>query len=117
MISIFRGDSQEASDKQGALVYDCIPQLLPVSLRLEDIGALRRTVASASLAAPPLQDLMEIGGVSLEGVAVPELGVAPLINTDTELEDELPTPEDSPLFCVSSPEVARPPGVIVRLGK
>ena len=54
---------------------------------------------------------MEIGGVSPEEVAVPELGVAPLINTDTELEDELPAPEDSPLFRDSSPEKARPPGV------
>ena len=51
---------------------------------------------------------MEIGGVSPEGVAVPELGVIPLINTDTELEDKLPVPEDSPLFRDSSPEQARP---------
>ena len=64
---------------QGALVFDCRPSLLPVSLRLEDIGALplRRTVALASLVAPPQEDLMEIGGVS------PELGVTPLINTYT----------------------------------
>ena len=50
---------------------------------------------------------MEIGGVSPEGVAVPELDVAPLIDTDTELEDELPAPEDSPLFRVFSSEEAR----------
>ena len=54
---------------------------------------------------------MEIGGVSPEMVAVPELGVAPLINTDTELEHELTAPEDSPLFSDSSSEEARPPGV------
>ena len=62
--------------------------------------SLRRMVASASLVAPPqeLEDFMEIGGVSPEGVAVPELGVTPLMNTDTELEDELP--EDSPLFVI-----------------
>ena len=92
---------------------DCRPPLLPVSLLLEDIGALplRQTVALTSLAAPPQVNLMEISGVSPEMVAVPELGVAPLINTDTELEDELPAPEDSPLFCDSSPEEARPPGV------
>ena len=84
--------AQDASDLQGALVYNCRPPLLPVSLRLEDIGALslRRTVASASLAAPPQEDFMEIGGVSPDGVTVPELGVTPLMNTDTELEDELP---------------------------
>ena len=39
---------------------------------------------------------MEIGGVSPERIAVPELGVAPPFDTDTELEDELPTPEVSP---------------------
>ena len=47
---------------------------------------------------------MDIGGVSPEGVAVPELGVTPLFDTDTELEDELPTPEVSPLFHDSSPQ-------------
>ena len=101
------------SDMQGTLVYECRSPLLPVSLRLEDIGALplRQTVASASLAAPPQVDLMEIAVVSPEMVAVPELGVAPLINTDTELEDELPMLEGSPLLCISSPEEARPPGV------
>ena len=41
--------AQDASDLQGALVYDCRPPLLPVSLRLEDIGALplRQMVALA----------------------------------------------------------------------
>ena len=88
--------AQDHSDLQGALVYDCLPPLLPVSLRLDDIGPLplSRTVVSASLAASPQEDFMEIGGVSPERVAVPELGVTPLVDTDTELEDELPTPED-----------------------
>ena len=84
---------QDASDLQGAIVYDCRPPILPVSLRLEDIGPLplHRTVVSASLAAPPLEDFMAIGGASPEGVAIPELGVAPLVDPDTDLEDELPT--------------------------
>ena len=50
---------------------------------------------------------MAIGGVSPEGVAIPELGVAPLIDSDTDLEDELPTPEDSMLVSDSSPEGIR----------
>ena len=102
---------QDPSDLQGAIVYDCRPPLLPVSLRLEDIGSLplRHTVVSASLAAPPREDYMVIGGVSPEGVAIPELGVAPLIDSDTDLEDELPTPEDSML--VSSPEGIRRLGI------
>ena len=80
--------------------------MLPVSLRLEDIGSLplRQTV-------PPLDDFMAIGGASLEGVANPELGVAPLVDPDTDLEDELPTPEGSMLIGESSPEGVRLPEV------
>ena len=72
---------------------DCRPPLLPVSLRLKDIGPLplRRTVVSASLAAPPQEDFMAIGGVSPEKVAIPELCVAPLVDPDTDLKDELGT--------------------------
>ena len=40
---------QDPSDLQGALVYDCWPPLIPVSLQLEDIGPLQPTVVSASL--------------------------------------------------------------------
>ena len=42
---------QDPSDVQGAIVYDCRPPLLPVSLQLEDIGplTLRRTVVPANL--------------------------------------------------------------------
>ena len=103
----------DPSDMKDAIVYDCRPPLLPVSLRLEDIGPLPlwQTVVSASLAAPPQEDFMEIGGVSLERVAIPELGVAPLVDTDTDLEDELPTPEDSMLLNGSSPEGVRLPRV------
>ena len=80
--------AQDSSDLQGAIVYDWRPQLLPVSLRLKDIGVLplTRTVASASLAAPPQAD------------------------PSTELEDELPMPDDSPLLHDSSPEGVCPPG-------
>ena len=103
---------QDPSDLQGAIVYDCRPPLLPVSLRLEDIGSLPlwRTVVSASLAAPPREDYMVIGAVSLEGVAIPELGITPLIDLDTDLEDELPTPKDSMLVSDSSPAGIRPAG-------
>ena len=81
-----------------------------MSLRLEDIGPLplRRTVVSASLAAPHREDCKAIGGVSPERVAIPELGVAPLV-------DELPTPEDFMLFSDSSPEGVCFPGVRVAI--
>ena len=104
---------QDPSDLQGAIVYDCRHPLLPVSLQLEDIGSLplRRTVFSASLAAPPQEACLAIGGVSPERVAIPELGVAPLVDSEIDLEDELPTPEYSMLLSESSPERVRLPGV------
>ena len=94
----------------GAIVHDCWPSLLPVSLQLEDIGplTLRRPVVSASLAAPPREDC--ISGVSPEWVAIPELGVAPLVDSETDLEDELPTPNNSLFVSDSSPEGVRLPG-------
>ena len=54
---------------------------------------------------------MAISGASPEGVAIPELGVAPLVDIDTDLEDEVPTPEGSMLIGDSSPEEVRLPGV------
>ena len=60
---------QDPSDLQGAIVYDCRPPLLRVSLQLKDIGPLplRPTVVSASLAAPPWEDGKAIIGVSRKG--------------------------------------------------
>ena len=106
---------QDASDLTGADVRDCRPPLLPVSLRLKDIGPLplRRPVASASLAAPPLEDSVVIGGASPERVAIPELGVASSDDRGTDLEDQLPTPEVSMLIGDSSPVGVRLPGVSV----
>ena len=55
---------------------------------------------------------MVFGGASPEGVAMPELGVAS-DDRETDLEDELPTPEVSMLICDSSPEGVCLPGVCV----
>ena len=102
---------QDTSVEQGAIIYDCRPPLLPVSLQLKDIGSLpvRPAVVSASLAVPPWEDGQEISGVGPEGVAIPELGVTPLVHSGTDLEDELPTPGDSPSTgVVGSEEVVLP---------
>ena len=48
--------------------------------------------------------------MSPAGVAMPELGVAPLMDSDTALEDELPAPEDSPILSDSCLERVRSPG-------
>ena len=68
---------QDSSHLKDGIVYDCRPPFLPVSLQLEDIGPfpLWRTVVLASLASPPQEDFMAIGGVSPERVAIPELAV------------------------------------------
>ena len=89
---------QDPSDVQGAMVYDCQPPLLPVSLQLSDIGPLsgRPTVVSASVAVPPWEDGPTISGVGSDVVAFPDLGVAPLVDSGTDLEDELPTLDGSP---------------------
>ena len=102
---------QDPTDVQGAMVYDCRPPLLPVLLQLCDLGPLsvRPTVASASVAVPPWEDGPTIGDVGSDVVAFPELGVAPLVDSGTDLEDELPTPDDYPSTDVVQPgEVALP---------
>ena len=73
---------QDPSDVQGAMVYDCRPPLLPVSLQLSDIGPLsgRPTVVSVSVAVPPWEDGLTISGVGSDVLVVPELGLAPLVD-------------------------------------
>ena len=89
---------QDPADAQGALVYDCRPPLLPVSLQLSDLGAFARLrpEASASVSVAPREERSSIGDVDSDMVVFPDLGVAPLIDSGTDLEDELPTPDDSP---------------------
>ena len=73
---------QDHSDVQGAMVYNCRPPLLPVSLQLSDIGPLSGlpTVVSASVAVHPWEDGLTISGVGSDVLVVPELGVAPLVD-------------------------------------
>ena len=52
------------------------------------------------------------GGASPEGVAIPELGVAPSDDRGTDLEDELHTSEISMLISESSPEGVRLPELV-----
>ena len=51
---------------------------------------------SASVAEPPWEDGLKISGVDSDLLVVPELGVAPLVDSGTDLEDDLPTPDGSP---------------------
>ena len=89
---------QDPADVRGEMVYDCRPPLLPVSLEMSDIGPLsvRTTVVVASMAVPPWEEGPTISGVGSGVVAFPGFGVAPLVNSGTDLEDELFTPDGSP---------------------
>ena len=89
---------QDPADVQGGMVYDCRPPLLPVSLEISNIGPLsvRTTVVAASVAVPPWEEGPTISGVGSDVVAFPGLGVAPLVDSGTDLEDELSTPDGSP---------------------
>ena len=71
---------QDPSNIQGAMVYDCRAPLLPVPLKLSDIGPLsgQPSVVSASVAVPPWEDGLTISVVGSDVLVVPELGVAPL---------------------------------------
>ena len=62
--------------------------LLPVSMQLCDLGPLsaRLTEVSANVAVPPWEDGPAIGSVGSDVVVFPELGVAPLVDSGTDLE-------------------------------
>ena len=49
---------------------------------------------------PGREPLSKGGGGDLLGLICPELGVAPLVDPGTDLEDERPTPVGSPLVAV-----------------
>ena len=66
---------------------------------------------SASVAVPPWEDGPTFSGVGSDGLAVTELGVAPLVDSGTDLEDELPTPDGSPSTDAVTPEEVVLPAV------
>ena len=75
----------------GAIVYDCRPRLLPVSIRLNDClhPSGVQPAASASLAAPPAEETMMLGSTGPERATLPEFAVAISDDSGTDLEDEL----------------------------
>ena len=84
---------QDPADVQGEMVYDCRPPLLPVSLVILD--RVRVTVVAASVAVPPWEEGQTINNLNSDVVAFPGLGVAPLVDSGMDLEDELSTPDGS----------------------
>ena len=84
----------------GAVVLDCRPRLLPVLMDINgvDLLAIRASDMSAEAGAfPPEREQSFGGGGDLLSMICPELGVTPLVDPGTDLEDELPTPASSPV--------------------
>ena len=96
----------------GAVVLDCRPPLLPVSMDLLAIRAPAiRTSDSGSGDSgsgstrgagvlPPEREQL-FGGGDLLSLICPELGVTPLVDPGTDVEDEWPTPAVSPVPVVN----------------
>ena len=112
---------QDPSDVQGAVVFDCRPPLLPVSLDLSGMGLLSGLppAASASVGVweclPMNMAYRSVGGNS-DGLVIPELGFAALEDSGTNLEDELPMMDGLPSTDASKPVLGpTSPGVDLEL--
>ena len=85
----------------GAVVFDCCPALLPVSVDVSgiDMIAVRSAIPPAkSVVVPPeLEQQFGGGGADLLDYIGPELGVTPLLYSGKDLEDELPSPDVLPM--------------------
>ena len=93
---------QDPLAEAGAQVFDCRPPLLPVSMDISgvDVSVIWASAVSAEAAAFPPEREQSFGGGGggdLLSLICPELGVAPLVDPGTDLEDELPTPATSPV--------------------
>ena len=94
----------------GAVVLDCHPPpppppLLPVSMDIGgvDLSAIRAPAVSAGAGVFPLEREQLFGGGGggdLLDLICPELGVTPLVDPGTDVEDEWPTPAASPVSVV-----------------
>ena len=82
---------QDPSAADGAVVFDCRPLLLPVCLDISgvDLSSGRPPATSASVEVLPSEHGPSFGGGGdSDGLIIPELGVAPLVDPGTDLEDE-----------------------------
>ena len=82
---------QDPLGAAGAVVLDCRPPVLPVSMDISgvDLSAIRASTMSAKAGAfPPEREQSFVGG-DLLSLICPELGVTPLKDPGSDLEDEL----------------------------
>ena len=81
----------------GAVVFDCRPALLPVSVNVLDIDMRLYLRRSRFLSLPNLSRNSGGGGADLFDYIGLELVVDQLPDSGTDLEDELPPPDGSPM--------------------
>ena len=101
---MWRSRLQDPLAAVGVVVFDCRPPLLPVSMDISgvDLSAVRFPAVSTAMDGllPGREQLSTGGGGDLLGLICPELGVTPLVDPGTDLEDEQPTPVGSPVAAI-----------------
>ena len=90
----------------GAVVFDCRPALLPVSVDVSgiDMRAVRPAMPPAEPVVVPPELEQQFGGAALFDYIDTEQDVIPLLDSGTDCQDELSSPDGSPM--VISPVVA-----------
>ena len=103
---------QDTRMAAGAMVFYYRPALLPVSVDVLgiDMRAVRSAISPAESVVVPPELEQQFGGAALFDYIGPELDVAPLLDSGTDLEDELLSPDGSPM--VISPVVRRLPAQV-----
>ena len=83
----------------GAVVLDCRPPLWPAAINVSgvDLSEIHSSTMAIEADAVPPEREQSFGGGDLLSLICPELGVAPLVDPGTDLEDELSTPTVLPV--------------------
>ena len=103
---------QDPFDVKVAVVYDCRPPLLPVLLPLSTLGPMTGLHArGTSVSGPPCVEGHSIIDMDTDVITIHELVAAPLNGSGTDLENELPTPANTPVSCEVRPVITDDPTV------
>ena len=83
----------------GAVVFDCRPAVLPVSVDASgiDMRTVHRAEPSAEPFVAPAERKQEFRGPVWLDHIDPELEVTPLLDSGTDCQDELSSPDGSPM--------------------
>ena len=83
----------------GAVVFDCRPAVLPVSVNVSgiDMHTVRHAEPPAEPVVTPAEREQESTALMWLNDIDPELEVTPLLDSGTDCQDELSTPDGSPM--------------------